>query len=320
MWCWGPDRSERAPFIRPPAMRIVVARGSAADVASMLARRLLSLLLVIPLAAALTGSAVAGAPERHHRIATASTRAPNTSGSAPAPITAWRAPGSQPLSDDDAASRVRPKREVRPDNTIANHYTPTALELQRFLNDERDRYGQLPADANPLLARVTGRFTGTTDEIIQWAAEKWGIPEDWVRAMAVKETYWHMSGLGDRKAVSDPLRYHAYSHIAGTSDVHQSLGIVQIKWNHPDGNNTGLGTEPLRWKSTAFNLDYALASIRFYFDGLCSWCTTGYSAGQRWKSLAAWYNPYPWNNGGQLGYIDSVKAILADRTWTRPGF
>lgn len=215
---------------------------------------------------------------------------------------------------------MTPATEIRPGNVAANSYKPTAAELQTFLTGERNKYGQLPAEANPLLRNVTGAFTGTTDEIIQWASHKWGIPEDWVRAMAVKESDWHMSGRGDRKTVRDPLRYPAYSRIAGTSEVYQSLGIVQIRWDHPDGNSTGIGTEPLRWKSTAFNLDYALADIRFYFDGLCKWCTTGYSAGQQWASLAAWYNPYPWNNASQLGYAESVKKILVDRTWTRTGF
>jgi len=44
--------------------------------------------------------------------------------------------------------------------------------------------------------QVTGNFAGTTTEIIQWAACKWGIDEDTIRA-AVMESYWHMSDLGD---------------------------------------------------------------------------------------------------------------------------
>jgi autotransporter family porin len=36
--------------------------------------------------------------------------------------------------------------------------------------------------------RVTGNFTGTTDEIIQWAAHKWGIDEDVVRSVATAES------------------------------------------------------------------------------------------------------------------------------------
>ena len=37
---------------------------------------------------------------------------------------------------------------------------------------------------NTLTARVTGNFSGSTDEILQWAACKWGVDEDMVRAQA----------------------------------------------------------------------------------------------------------------------------------------
>ena len=51
---------------------------------------------------------------------------------------------------------------------------------------------------------MTGNFTGTTDEIIQWTACKWGIDEDVVRAQAAKETYWFQKNVGDFSA--DPTR------------------------------------------------------------------------------------------------------------------
>lgn len=41
-----------------------------------------------------------------------------------------------------------------------------------------------------LLPRVDGRFTGTTDEILQWAACKWGLPDNLLRADAVAESTW----------------------------------------------------------------------------------------------------------------------------------
>ncbi len=90
-----------------------------------------------------------------------------------------------------------------------------------------DRYGRTMLDFNPLTAHVTGGFSGTTDEILQWAAHKWGIPEDVIRAAAVTESNWNMSHLGDRRAVPDPSIYPAYSRVAGTSDVYESLGICR---------------------------------------------------------------------------------------------
>jgi hypothetical protein len=164
---------------------------------------------------------------------------------------------------------------------------------------------------------VSGGFTGTTDEILQWGAEKWGIPEDVVRAVAVTESYWRQDGMGDRRDGVNASLYPAQSRIDSDS-VYESLGITQIKWR-PDGS-LHPGTEPLRWKTTAFNVDYWGASIRYYYDGLCSWCSAGYGPGQAWESVGAWYSPNPWQNAGMLNYITTVKGHLANRTWEQAGF
>ncbi len=231
------------------------------------------------------------------------------------PITTWRATGSLPLDDATAAARVRPTPENRPANAAANAYRPSAAELQFFRYGEKDGYGRTAVDYNRLAAYVTGNFSGTTDEILQWAAHKWGIPEDVVRAVAVNESWWRMSQLGDRRTVNNPSLYPEFSRIAGTSDVYESLGITQIKWQP---NRLHPGTEPLRWKSTAFNVDYWGSQIRYYYDGLCDWCGSGYSAGQTWASIGAWFNPSPWNTS--TTYVDHVKGHIANRTWARADF
>jgi hypothetical protein len=210
---------------------------------------------------------------------------------------------------------VRPVAENRPGNVDENSYRPSAAELSAFRTGRVDRYGRTMLAFNPLTAYVTGGFSGTTDEIFQWAAHKWGIPEDVVRAVAVTESRWNMSQLGDRRTVTDPSIYPSFSRVTGTSDVYESLGIMQVKWN-PD---THWGTEPLRWKSTAFNVDYWAATVRYYYDGRCDWCSSGYSAGQAWQSVGAWYNPSPWSSGS-TGYVDTVKTYAANRPWTQAGF
>jgi hypothetical protein len=213
---------------------------------------------------------------------------------------------------------VRPATEIRPENAAANAYRPSAAELQAFLTGQRDTYGRLPTDYNPALAKVTGNFAGTTDEILQWAAHKWGIPEDLARAVAVAETSWRQAGYGDRRTVADPTLYPAQSRIPGTSDVYESLGLMQIKWR-PDGSR-GTGTEPLRWKSTAFNADYWAATVRYYYDGKCTWCGATYAAGQEKLSIGAWYSPSPWANTGQQSYATKVWDHTITRPWAQPGF
>jgi hypothetical protein len=251
---------------------------------------------------------------------------PPPSGNQPAPLTAWSPANGgtyTPLSDAQAAADVTPLPENRPANTPENDDMPGTAALQAFYGT-RNNNGQTVVQANPYDAFVTGHYTGTTDEIIQWAAWKWGIPADWLRAEYVQESRWNMSQLGDEATVT-PAEYQEYpaaARVPGTDEVYQSMGISQIKWT-PDGS-VGAGTEPLRWQSTAFNVDYQAAQIRFYYDnpdGLRSaWGDSSYSPGNAWDSLGGWYSPYPWLNAGQLAYVAEVQAHLAARTWALPGF
>jgi hypothetical protein len=48
-----------------------------------------------------------------------------------------------------------------------------------------------------LKQNTAGGFTGTTDEIIQSAAPKFGIDSDIIRAVAVKESYWKQDAAAD---------------------------------------------------------------------------------------------------------------------------
>ena len=83
-------------------------------------------------------------------------------------------------SDATCAALVRDAPEIRPANATFN---------------------QTRGQQNPALpgyfGRVTGNFVGTTDEIIQWAACKWGLDEDVVRAQTAKESWWFQRTAGD---------------------------------------------------------------------------------------------------------------------------
>src|SRR5207248_16357 len=108
--------------------------------------------------------------------------APGASAAAPPPsggyFTGMQGLGSLPSlpSDSQAASVVhRSSWEPRPDNYTANHTVPPAGFVTLG-------YSGMQNHAQ-LFGRVTGNFTGTTDEIIQWAAAKWGLPDDIIRAV-----------------------------------------------------------------------------------------------------------------------------------------
>jgi hypothetical protein len=82
--------------------------------------------------------------------------------------------GQPPLSDAAAAPKVvRSPWEPRPRNAAATHRVPTAAQLAAF-HRQSD---------NPYAHWVTGRFRGTTDEVMQWAAAKWGLSLYLVRAV-----------------------------------------------------------------------------------------------------------------------------------------
>jgi hypothetical protein len=86
--------------------------------------------------------------------------------------------------------------------------------------------------ADALRQRIDGVYTGTTDEIIRWAACKWGFDEDIIRAVAVNESNWNQSQLGD--------------FLNGSP---QSYGLVQVK------KTAHVGTYPASQKSTSWNVD-----------------------------------------------------------------
>lgn len=242
-----------------------------------------------------------------------------------------------PLSDAAAAALVTPEPETRPDNdrpyTVggkryagANDDVPTNAQIEQF-RSARTSSGQPVLQFNPYFAYVDGRdgmHDPSTDDLIQWSAHKWGIPEDWLRAEYVLESYWNQFQLGDEHPVPRSW-YHLYpaqARVPNTPEVYRSLGITQVQWT-PDGA-IGPGSNPLRWESTAFNLDYQAAMVRFYYDNpsgaRTSWGDASYAPCQAWRSIGGWYRPYPWGNADQAGYVKKVRADLADRKWASGSF
>jgi hypothetical protein len=234
---------------------------------------------------------------------------------------AWALPGTTPRSDVRAAARVDREPENVRGNARRNRYVPSRAQLAAFRAAGNDA-GETTMEANPLTQYVTGRpglRHPSTDDLIQWVSHKWGIPTDWIRAQLFVESHWRQTHLGDLRPVPPSWygSYPAFSRVPRSNRVYQSLGIAQVKWR-PDGS-VGAGTEPLRWKSTAFNLDDYAATIRYYYDGACDWCTPGYGAGQAWNSVGAWYSPNPWANADALRYVRKLRHVLKDRAWTRIG-
>ena|SRR2546423_5286936 len=204
-------------------------------------------------------------------------------------------PGSQLPGDAVCAARVfRNSWEPRPDNNTANHITFPNYHVQPDPNNQEQIY----------VKRVTGNFTGTTDEILQWGACKWGIELDIVRAQAVIESDWHQSTLGDCGGSPIPETHGC-----------QSLGILQIKGANSPPDYPG--TWPYAYQSTAFNVDYALAIRRACFDGKVTYLGNGYKAGDMWGCLGEWFSGTWYTNNAS--YIASAKQAYSNKTWNTYG-
>jgi hypothetical protein len=206
---------------------------------------------------------------------------------APAARADTRPVNSPPLTDTRAAGKVKHSSwEPRPANARANHHVLSKAQLATF---------RRKSDM-PYKARVTGHYTGTTDEIIQWAAAKHGIDVNVMRAVAVIESYWRMSTVGDNG---------------------DSFGLYQIRRPYHC-------CPAYAKSSTAFNADYYGAIIRAYFDGKMPWLNDvehgqTYKPGDLYGSLGAWFAGR-WHTAPANDYIARVKQTLKARTWRRSGF
>ena len=254
---------------------------------------------------ALVGALVAGACGQ-----TVSDAAPSTS-------VVREAPPGAPLSPDTGNLALPPGEILPSDAECANRVVTSGTEVRPSnapFNQTRGRQQQLPS----LKSRVSGNFTGTTDEIIQWAACKWGIDADVVRAQAVQESTWRMTTLGDFTGNS---QWCAPGHVPdgdGKPGCPQSVGILQVKYRY----NTD--AFPMAAESTAYNLDWALAVWRMCFEGQTTWLAnqppgSGYEAGDMWGCLGSWFAG-EWHSDMAQGYIHKVQEHYRGRAWQADWF
>jgi hypothetical protein len=173
-------------------------------------------------------------------------------------------------------------------------------------------------------ARIDGDFTGTTDEIIQWAAAKWGLPDELVRADAVEESYWYQ-GLKDGegrpklgRGYGDPGSCGGLGSPAPSGyrrNGPSSFGLLQDKWcSFKDPDAPGYGGWPWIEKSTAYSVDLYAGVIRGCLEGFDTWLGPAYRAGDIWGCLGRWFSG-GWYSPPARTYIDLVKAQLATKAW-----
>ncbi len=234
--------------------------------------------------------------------------------------------------------------EPRPDNAGPNHVMPDPAAVHHAFAARPVSGG---GSADPrwdswLLQRVDGHFTGTTDEIFQWAACKWGLSDDLLRAIAVRESTWYQYetyrsgrpvvdwGMGDMmpsgttgaSVYCKTLAGYGldYQQDFGSGICPQTFSIAGVmswqspSWGQMPGNQNG--TFPFNRQSTAFAVDYLGAQLRGCYNGWEYFLkdSGSYAAGDLWGCVGAWYAG-DWHSSDADGYISRVRNELANFTW-----
>ena len=209
--------------------------------------------------------------------------------------------------------RARPLPERKGINRAANQTTGHRLGPGFFDPSATD-----PRAAD-LAARVDGAFTGATEEILRWAACKWGVDEDLVRAQAAVESWWRQTTKGDwsGEATACPPG-HRLGADGRPGECPQSYGILQNRYPYERSAWPGIN------QSTAMNADTAYAVWRACFEGYERWLNDvergrPYVAGDARGCAGRWFSGR-WHTGPAEDYLGKVDGYLRDRVWEQPYF
>jgi hypothetical protein len=209
--------------------------------------------------------------------------------------------------------RARPLPEHKAMNRAANQTTGHRLAAGFF------DPGATDPRAIRLAARVDGAFTGTTEQVLRWAACKWGVDEDLVKAQAAVESWWRQRTKGDwgSDAAACPPG-HGLGADGRPGQCPQSYGILQNRFPYERSSWPGIQS------STAMNADTAYAIWRACFEGYERWLNDvergrQYGAGDALGCMGRWFSGR-WHTQAAEDYVTKVKGYLADRVWEHPDF
>ncbi len=223
-------------------------------------------------------------------------------------------PGARLPSGAECARLVRgsPGPESRPGNARFNRAAGQHVPPSFFPPGDSPQAAELA----PL---ITGYFTGTTQEILEWAACKWGIDQDVVFAQAAVESWWQQAKLGDW---TTDVKLCPPGHGLGADgmpgECPQSYGILQNNYRFERAAWPGIAV------STAMNVDAAYAIWRSCYDGFEVWLDDGpmsqpYRAGDLWGCVGRWFTG-DWYTPEAYKYIELVKKYVSERVWQQPYF
>jgi hypothetical protein len=206
-----------------------------------------------------------------------------------------------------------PQAENKAANKKDNHRTGQHVGAHFFAG------GDSPQAQRRLAPRINGDFTGTTKDILRWAACKWGINQNVVFAQAAVESWWQQGTLGDW--AGDPTQCppgHQPGADGKSGLCPQSYGILQNRWPFEKSSWPGIG------RSTAMNADTAYAIWRSCYDGFEPWLNTvehrgTYRKGDMWGCVGRWFAGR-WHTAPAQQYIGKVKTYEREKIWLTADF
>lgn len=275
------------------------------------------------------GAIDAGTPPAHFGTAPVGATVANGQLPTEAQCTAWvneAAPGLDATETMPCNATYNAAAAIPPSSWLASFHA----------DPEADSAGQHDAEWQ-LFQGVTGNFSGTTDMILRWAACKWGVDEDVVRAEAVEESSWKQSeaaGCGSTTCTGQgsapPASGAANYWVAATDDPSSQTqggtccptkGILQVGYPYWYAYPYGVS-------STALNADYRMAAQRACMNGDITWLkgTNGGSGTfgaypptdpntALYGCMGHWYSG-TWNDSGGGQYASQLQTLLGQKAWT----
>jgi len=198
-----------------------------------------------------------------------------------------------PINLETVPQNQQPHSPGSPTDGIAtpvNQTKPNSTQLAYYASDG---YRSSEMDAPyTWMKLVDGQYTGTTEMIIRWAACKWGVDEDMIRAQATVEhdTWIQWNAGGDERLSisqcqagndSDHNSTNLWGYLIPNA-CYQSWSIWQTKVVYASPATGAWTTWPAINESTAFAADYRYGSQRSCMNGAQS----GYFEG---KGIAGTY-------------------------------
>jgi hypothetical protein len=241
---------------------------------------------------------------------------PTTSPAVAAPLVFRTLPPGAKLPSDTQCARwvlARPRKENKGANHAYNQTTGQQVGARFFPAGDSPQAGRL------LAPRIDGDFTGTTSEILRWAACKWGISQNIVFAQAAVESWWQQDTKGDWGSDDTACPPgHGLGQDGKAGLCPQSYGILQNRYPYEKASWPGIGD------STAMNADTAYAIWRSCYNGYEVWLNNvprgeQYHAGDVWGCVGRWFAGR-WHTQPAQQYISQVEQYLGERIWLTPYF